>query len=45
LYTENVPLPTQTVGLTAIKDRVVFTVNVHPAGRVTTTLSCTTGKK
>lgn len=44
LYTENVP-PLQLKGATAISDSVLFTVNVQPAGRDTTRLSCCTGKK
>lgn len=31
--------------MAAIKDRLVFTVNVHPEESVTAKLSCTTGKK
>jgi hypothetical protein len=44
LNTENVP-PPQAVVAIAISDSVLLRVNVQPAPRVATTLSCITGKK
>jgi hypothetical protein len=42
-YTEKVP-PPQEVGVMAIRDSVLLTVNKQPEGRVTARLLCTTGK-